>query len=309
MVDNGNGTYTIKNTQTGESKIVGVTDLAKYGLSVPSDRYTVNPQTGYSPSDMSNPTIIKNGGLLGNILNSVNPTGDNSVWAKLAPSVLSGGPDAVINNIPAAAGAAGNIAEGIGNKLGFLSSVINPSKAGQAVGDATLAGDATGVTKSAADILTEAKQAIEDKFAPQGLASADPALQRSFTKMVNHTTGVNLTPQTVMKLPDFSTIGGELNPSDLVKLRQSIVSRFGYNPENGNIDQKVANVFRDVLSKNAKEIAPGLSQADSTYVKSQQFKDMLPTIAKIIGYPAAAGAGYNLFNILKGGGQNNNQSQ
>ena len=36
MVDNGNGTFTIKNTQTGESKIVNANDLQSYGLSAPA---------------------------------------------------------------------------------------------------------------------------------------------------------------------------------------------------------------------------------------------------------------------------------
>ena len=88
------------------------------------DRSVVNPQTGYSPSDMSNPTIVKNGGILGNILNSVNPSGNNSIWAKLAPAVLAGGPDAALTGIPEAAQIGSDVVKGGASIAGDLMSIL-----------------------------------------------------------------------------------------------------------------------------------------------------------------------------------------
>lgn len=177
--------------------------------------------------------------------------------------------------------------------------MLTPKGAGQAIEKAHTAATERGVSDTLSNVLTEAKQAIEDKFG--SVNSGDPALKNAFGKMVQHITGTDISPRTLANFKDFQTFQGELTPSQLVKARQTIVRRYGYNPENGNIDQKVADVFRDVLSKRAKDITPNLAQADSAYARTQKLKDMLPAVAKSIGIPAAAGVGYGLLNVFKGG--------
>ncbi len=259
----------------------------------------------YEPKFVS-PNIAK--ALIDNPKAAANPIGAAGAYelgqlpsqvGALATAQGVGSLPKIITKIPA-------MIEDIPNKVRLLT----PSGAGKAIETAKDAGVKLGQTHTGADILTEARQAIEKKYGK--LASGDPALDNAFGQVAQHVTGIKLTPATFSKLKDFKTIGGELNSADLISKRQSVVNRFGYVPNSDNILHNVANEFRDILTRRAKEITPGLAKADEAYVKSQAIKDAMknlgPTLLRNAGISAAAIGGADLVSkVFSGGSQDQNQ--
>lgn len=101
MTNNGNGTFTIKNTQTGESKIVGANELGNYGLSVPN----------YKPNLLN--TILSTGGAIGGGL--LGGAAGVAGGAMIPGADLTGIPEAV-GGYAGAVGGAG-IGSGAGNAM------------------------------------------------------------------------------------------------------------------------------------------------------------------------------------------------
>lgn len=289
MIDNGNGTFTIKNTQTGESKIVGANELGNYGLSTPqSPAFAAaqqNQQTQQNKPGMLEDLLNKSGaynvpflgGLLGRgvaepIAKGAELVGEaaRSVVSpnQKTPTFMSGqdyqnltggdtanalryGAGQGLSTGLAVAGARGipSIPQDIKNIPNALG-FLTKGGIGKKIGEKVAQSTASGVTDPWNDFATEVKQAVTQKL---GKGS-------EYQDIVNS----RLNPE----VPASLDPNPQITPSDLLGFRQQAANRIPqgiFAKFNGKSpSDQVDEIIRQVATSRLKDLA-GTKNLDKLY--------------------------------------------
>lgn len=306
----GNGQYQIKNSQTGQTKVVGENDLPNYGLSAPKTQPNILQQAGSALSWL-NP-FKTNTDIL------TQTPGQMAQFQSQQPSSKGNLGQSISN----AAASTGELARRtIGNPNLWLEDTLNALAFRGAKGaapiiasDAKLGANALRYpTKNA---LANATTNIADQATQTGAKGTWEELNKQFTQNVMKKYGMSsgslppaisdalnqiratFTPAGIESIP--STL--EHTPTQLLSNRRNILNAYGGGPSkiaqlisgvSASPEQKVASVMRGTLSDYLHELAPKTQALDKLYTlysKGGKWGGSPVDLLKKYGIPAAAGA-------------------